>query len=186
MKQISEESRNEVILGVEYGKAYFITDRRNRWINWNGDTMISLMPRAFVLTLKEAEEEAESMRVQGSGFIIDEVPVVCARGRISSLIFCERRRCTLMNRWVDPVSKLSGNLTIAKILEVVDKTPGYITRALLGHPRMPLTETDGVYYERQSSPGHRGNGLGWVLKPQDINDDAVKDIAKRLRLLVEE
>src|SRR5690242_4057361 len=107
MKPVTDKAKGQTVVVVECGKAYFITDRRNRWINWNGDMDVNLHPVGFELSLRAAEDKAESFRKSGSGFEINEVPVVCARGKSESFIFCERRTGKPMTRWAEHFSRLS-------------------------------------------------------------------------------
>lgn len=186
MKPITEKAKAQAIVAVDYGKAYFITDRRNRWVNWNGDTDVNLMPAGFELSLRQAEDKAESLRKPGSSFEIDEIPVICARGKSESLIFADRRSGNPMHKWVNRFSLLSKVVTIGSVVEVVDAKPTamYVSSALLDNPAAGLVATDGAYCTRQSSPGKRGNHMGWALRPQSIDDSAVREIAATLQRLI--
>ena len=186
MKPITENAKTQTIIAVDFGKAYFITDRRNRWINWDGDTDVNLKPAGFELTLRAAEDKAESLRKPGSGFEIDEVPAICARARSESFIFSERRTGKPMTRWAEHFSRLGGAVTIGSLLAVVDGPHGaiYVSRALLDNPSAPLAATEGIYYTRQSSSGKGGNHMGWALRPQRIDDTGVRAIALQLQGLV--
>jgi hypothetical protein len=60
MKAITEKAKAQTVVAVDYGKAYFITDRRNRWVNWNGDREVNLHFAGCELSLRKAEYKAES------------------------------------------------------------------------------------------------------------------------------
>jgi hypothetical protein len=187
MKAITEKAKAQTVVAVDYGKAYFITDRRNRWVNWNGDTEVNLHFASCELSLREAEYKAESWRRQGSGFEIDEAPVICARGKSEAFIFAERRSTHPMKRWAEHFSRLTGVVTIGSVLlAVVQASRGAtrVSRALLDDPSTPLAASDGTYCTRQSSPGKGGNHMGWTLRPERIDDSAVRSIAGQLQQLI--
>ena len=91
-----------------------------------------------------------------------------------------------MARWAEHFSRLSGMVTIGALIAVVDARHGamYVSRALLDTPSAPLEATDGRYYTRHSSPGRGGNHMGWKLRPQSIDDSAVRATAAQLQQLV--
>jgi len=89
-----------------------------------------------------------------------------------------------MKTWAERFSRLSGKVTIAAVLLAVveaSRDGMYVVRALLDNVSAPLAATDGTYYTRQSSPGKGGNHVGWALRPQNIDDSAVRSIAAQLR-----
>jgi hypothetical protein len=137
--------------------------------------------------LRQAEDKAESSRKPGSGFEIDEAPVICARGKSETFLFAERRSTHPMKRWTQRFSQLNGVLTIGSVLHaVMEASDGsmYVSRALLDNPSAPLAATDGTHYTRRSTPGAGGNHMGWALRPERVDDSAVRAIAAQLQALI--
>ena len=64
---------------VHFVSGIHITERRNEWVNWDGDTSIvnRLNSHRFYLSLKDAKNDAERLRKQGTRFEIRSVPVIC-------------------------------------------------------------------------------------------------------------
>ena len=59
-------------------KVYHIYTERNEWVNWYGDTgLVDRTRRSFFLDFRSCKKHAENNRIQGTRFIVDEVPSIC-------------------------------------------------------------------------------------------------------------
>lgn len=88
-------NKDEVDLASENISSAFVIkifhrfERRNEWINWDGDTGLIHRGTLFNLTLEEATDTVEKLRTQGTKFIIDETPAICVTGRMRAIIATE-------------------------------------------------------------------------------------------------
>ena len=82
--------KKEPITAINIGKGYHLYQRRNEWVNWDGDTdTVKRSASTIFLTLDEAKEMAERRRTRGTQFFIDEVPILSVDTKLGSLIFTE-------------------------------------------------------------------------------------------------
>lgn len=161
------------------GKAYHLYENRNEWVDWNGDTaMVSRSRRTVELSLDNAKQLAEKWRIQGSYFIIDELPIIClqasSESRIITELFSEYPLEDCLNQpiqysKINSINRLGIALATSEWAESIAKN---------GSPQ--IAPIDGIYYRRTSSPGKGNNSLVWNLKPRTINDYAVKKIANEI------
>jgi hypothetical protein len=154
----------EPIESVDFGKAFHVSDRRNQWVDWNGTTAITRRPWGLLLSLSDAKDWAESSRLQGTNFIIDELPVVCAKSKSGGLLFSERRSAHPMSWYPSISSSFSEIQSIGALKALLSSKARSGIHVLVAAP-VTVLPTDGVYYSRESSPGTGGNHLGWTLKP---------------------
>ncbi len=60
-------------------KVFHVYTERNEWANWHGDTwLVDRTDKRFYLSFSDCKSYAERNRVQGTRFIIDEVPSLCS------------------------------------------------------------------------------------------------------------
>lgn len=180
VKQISEENIDSVDLGM----AYLVFDRRNLWTDWNGTTAMSRRNWGFVLSLNDAEQWAEASRLQGTGFIIDELPMLCVRSRSGALLLSERNSSRPMSWYPSIAPSLDGVRTIGALASAFAASKVKWGIQHLSAGRVNVTATSGVYYSRESSPGKGRNHLAWSLMPQKIDDTPMRQIAADMQRLV--
>jgi hypothetical protein len=88
--RISEfDLSSEKVTDIFLIKVFHQYEHRNEWVNWNGDTGIVHRGGLFDLSLEDLTDAAERLRLQGTRFIIDEAPAICAKGSRLALISTE-------------------------------------------------------------------------------------------------
>src|ERR1035441_369921 len=110
-RQINEES----IASIDLRKAYLVFDRRNQWTDLNRTTAITRRNWGFLLSLNDAEKWAESSRLQGTSFLIDELPIICVRCKSGALLLSERNSARPMSWYSSIAPSLTGIRTIGAL-----------------------------------------------------------------------
>lgn len=178
--------KEERVVTVSHGKAFHVFDRRNQWTDWSGNTAITRRPWGLLISLNEAEQWAESSRVQGTSFIIEELPVVCAKSNSGTLLLGERNSVRPMNGWRALLEHLDGVPTIGSLIDALASPQrDRLVQVTIGRLR-DVTVTDGAYFSRQSSPGKGRNHLAWTLKLVQIDDTSVLQVATYLTQMLRE
>jgi hypothetical protein len=172
--------RAERIAAVTFGKAFYTYEIRNTWVDWSGTTSITHRPSGFTMTIDDAKNWAEKSRVQGSRFRIEEIPIVGVHGRSATLYLCERKSSRPMARYADVICALTTPPTLALLMDTITRKPVSGLVCHLSKGIEEVTETDGTYWRRESSPGRGFNSLGWSLKQENIDDAAIRRIATTL------
>ncbi|QDX82121.1 hypothetical protein B9N43_13230 [Denitratisoma sp. DHT3] len=173
----------EPIKGVALGKGFHLYEQRNQWVNWDGDTdVVSRSQMAIQLSLNDAEQRAEHFRLQGTKFVIDEIPIVCLRATSGSIIVAELFSEApflgyLKHSPLDPQHTMVGRLVWAL-------PPSKWRVVFPAEASVLLTPLDGTFYSRASSPGKGKSHLGWSLKARGINQEGIRKFIADIKALM--
>ena len=167
-----EKILKESIKSVTLGKAFHVYQRRNEWLNWGGDTdLVNRSWTSIYFTLKDAEQYAESSRVQGSKFIIDELPYIHVQSESGILAITELFSESPMASSLPRHKMSSTQKTILELKEHVLGPKWVIAQVFEDHCKAaPL---DPMYFSRISSPGKNLNSLGWSLAQRKMNQGPI-------------
>lgn len=164
----------EPVIAAILGKAFHLYERRNEWVNWDGDTdVVSRSGKIVRLSLSDAEQHAEKWRVQGTKFVIDELPIICLRAKSGAMIVTEIFSDHPMQNYViQPALRHDCCLSVGALVKALPQSKWSVAFPVDGAPH--VSPLDGTYYSRKSSPGKGKSYLGWSLKPRSLDDVAMK------------
>jgi len=183
-KRKQEQISEEIITSVDLGKVYLAFDRRNQWTDWSGSTAVMRRNWGIALSLRDAMHWAESSRLQGTSFLIDELPIICVRCKSGALLLGERNSARPMDPYRSVASALTGIRTVASLRDAFVSSKGKQSIHHLLEGPAAITGTEGTYYLRESSPGKGRNGLAWSLKPKALDDTPMREIVADMQRLV--
>lgn len=166
----------EPVTAVNLGKGFHLYERRNEWVNWDGNTdVVSRSGRNVRLSLSDAEQHAEKWRIQGTKFVIDELPILSLQTKSGVMIVAEIFSDRPLLNYVKQAVSLQDCLSVGTLVKVLPPSKWGIAFPVEGAPY--VSPVDGNYYSRTSSPGKAKSHLGWALKPRTIDDTAMKKLA---------
>lgn len=166
----------EPVTAVILGKGFHLYKRRNEWVNWGGDTdVVSRSGRNVMLSLSDAEQHAEKWRIQGTKFVIDELPILSLQTKSGVMFVAEIFSDRPLLSYVKQTVSLQDCLSVGALIKVLPPSEWGIAFPVEGAPY--VSQLDGTYYSRASSSGKAKSHLGWTLKPRAIDDTAMKKLA---------
>ena len=165
-------------------KVSYITQERNEWTTWHGDTdVVRRYKQNVYLSDDEVKSAVEKLRTPGTYFSIDEAPAFLF---ISDDIGYLVTEFYTDNPLHDLHSEEKSWVSCKNILDVDSLIPEsrfrfkYLIRGL-GQPPRACTN-DEVFYHMTSSSGGKKNGLAWALKPRPID---IKKYLQHARIINE-
>ncbi|MCG7879167.1 MAG: hypothetical protein JAY75_23000 [Candidatus Thiodiazotropha taylori] len=159
----------EIVTKAFVTKVFHLYQRRNEWVNWDGDT--SLVKRTwsnFDLSLQEATDSAEKQRTQGTKFIVDEVPAICVLGKryalLSTELFTEK---PLSNCEAPP----AGNtISLRDVESKLNFGRWFVSAIYTGDlARLSAVTESEMFFSRTSQSTGGKSYLGWSLIPRNID-----------------
>ena len=178
MNNISEID-SDFITTVKGCVVFNLYKERNEWVNWNGDTdKIRRSGSIVLLSLDEAEQEAEKLRNHGTKFIIDEVPAVLVKSRSECLVITELFSALPLSSGFQFLASKDSALKMNDLKNIVLKSKWGICD--IHQPRRKIYPLQDSYYQRISSAGKGKNHMGWSLKPSMMNHRFIQKIVCEL------
>ena len=176
-----EKIFNEEIKLVELIKVFHLYQRRNEWVNWDGDTnLISRSGHNIKLTLEEAEASAEQQRKQGSKFFIDEIPALKVSTKSGFIIITEQFSSSPLKGSTENLFKNESCESLSILLKQFLPSKWFV-QALYDSKDITI-KSDSIYFSRISSPG---DSLCWSLKKHTIDESPIKNIALKINKNIE-
>jgi hypothetical protein len=167
-EKTQKKLKDEVVESVDIAKGFHLYERRNEWVNWNGDTsLVSRSGCAVKLTLSDAEQSAEKWRMQGTKFFIDEVPILLVKSRSGALILTELFSDRPMWWYLSKMPSIGHVKTIGSLMNALPQTQWGIQSLAVGP--LSITAPDGTYFSRASSPGKGKNYMAWTTSVRLIS-----------------
>lgn len=153
---------------VSIVKVYHLYERRNEWLNWNGDTGLVRRGGLVRPTLEESTDRAEKLRLQGTRFFIEEIPAVCFHSNRKALIatelFDSAPRVTFRAG-----ATFSFPITLKDIDDQILPLEWLQVALYIGDQNQLVPYTVGdIFYKRESRSTGGKSCLGWSLKPNRI------------------
>jgi hypothetical protein len=178
-----QKLKAEDIKSVEVGKAFHLFKRRNEWVNWSGDTsLVNRSNHAVKLSLFEAEQSAEKLRLQGTKFFIGELPIICIKSNSGALILTELFTDSPMRWYLSRKPSLNGIKSIGSLMDALPQQRWGVQS--LHEGQVAITTPNGMYFSRKSSPGKGKNHMAWSLELRRIDDKGIEQFANDLPQLV--
>ena len=107
----------EPVVGAILGKGFHLYERRNEWVNWNGDTdVVSRSGSNVRLSLSDADDYAERPRVQGTKFVNEELPVLYLQAKSGVIIVAELFSDRPFLSYVKQPVSLEGHLSLGSLI----------------------------------------------------------------------
>ena len=173
------------VRSVTVGKAYAVFERRNEWVDWNGNTDSVLRAYGLLPSLTEAESWAERHRKPGSSFVIRETLCAVINFDNDSAVIGQRGSSDAITGLIKKLTQITPIESFEVLVDRSDlnKSQRIIFRRVKGKfTPAPLSE---YYYERESSPGRGQNHLGWNLRQIKLDANLIQTLASELtRLLI--
>lgn len=162
---------NQGVVSINAVKLYHVGERRNEWVNWNGETnVVERGGLCIKPSLRSARSYAERWRKQGTNFVIEELAGVCAMGEYQLVLASEIFVSSPMS-WVDDIERIPQYATLSEFRDLCvrgdwrDVVKVYdISEIDDGVEARP---DDGVYRRWISRPGKGKSGLAWCCQSEE-------------------
>lgn len=176
--KLSEFDLTQKVTNTFITKVYHRYEHRNEWVNWNGDTGIVHRSGLFDFSLEDSTDAAERLRIQGTRFIIDETPAICAIGTRLAVVLAELFTDNPFRNCLKETPQCST-------LEDVEKTfrgaQWFASAVYTGNlEKLKPVEITEIFFSRTSKATGRNSYLGWSLKPRKIDLVRILDCAKNI------
>jgi hypothetical protein len=171
----------EVAAAARLVTVYLLYEQRQEWYDWNGSNVATNSSVGVHASLDQAEHHAERSRKQGSMFCIDEVPCLAIDGTASVLLLGEVRTEQPFRTIADLVVPMPD----AKLAAFDEATRGVRNRLrYLFRNAASLQPLKQALVSRSSSPGRGGNGLGWSLRPRQMDTSHLVRMQSQVNRLI--
>lgn len=169
---------SEKISDIFVIKVFHQYDHRNEWVNWNGNTGIIHRGGLFDLTLEDSTDAAERSRIQGTRFIIEETPAICATGRRYAIISAELFTNHPFRKFDETRLRC---LSLADVASTLSGARWFVSAIYTGKLEK-LTPIDATerFFSRTSRSTGSNSYLGWSLEPRKIELQQIFECANSL------
>ena len=176
-----EKIVHEEIQSVERIKVFHLYERRNEWVNWDGDTeLVNRSWHNIKLTLEAAEGSAEKQRKQGSKFFIDEITALKVSTKSGFVVITEQFNQSPLKSSENTLFKSENCKNISILLKQFLPSKWFV-QALYDSKNITV-KSDSIYFSRTSSPG---DSLCWSLNFRSIDESPIENIATEVNKNIE-
>lgn len=178
------ESMN--IAKVRLIKICYITQRRNEWVNWSGDTdVIGRHWGNVYFSVDEATAAVEEARSPGTQFGLEESAALLFISDDKGFLITD---CYSQSPFSDFINKPLW-LDCRNIYDIAKSIPqnNYRIKHLISNASGLAQDCieDEQFYLRSSSAGGKRNGLAWSIKPREIDIKALISFTKKFNNALE-
>jgi hypothetical protein len=172
--------KSDAVEAIDVIKGFRLYQKRNEWVDWHGDT--GFVPRTLSakLTQSEAELSAERSRERGTKFFIEEVPMLCFKGKRGLLLVYQKNSSKPFSGIVNNCQDFVEVNTLGDAAEMFSKFKLCI--CFYESVGKELTPNNDGFYTRESSPGKGKSSLAWTGKLTTVDSSAIKRLCSALKV----
>lgn len=175
--------RSQQLQTIELVDIFVCYEKRNEWVNWDGDTSMTTRPGGVFLNSSDAQAYAERARVSGTSFRIDHLWAVALIGQGGALlVFDFHTRAPFKGAVLNSFPKNGGLIGPLRSVFPDARFRGlYLLRgtAISGllSKSNPRDEPLNTW---TSSSGGRRNSLAWTIKPTAYDGTHIRRVVEAL------
>jgi hypothetical protein len=168
------------IENIDVIKGFHLYQKRNERVDWHGDTAVVPRTLSAKLTKSESENSAERMRERGTKFFIDEVPMLCFKGKNGLLLVYQKYSNNPFTGIGNICNDFVGISKLGDAAKIFSKSNKFLY--FYEPTGKELTPVNDCFFTRESSPGKGKSSLAWTLTLRKVDAGAVKRLCSALKV----